>query len=59
MFKMDDKTKELIQRALKEGVTDFPLSFFRKRGVEVEFVGYNQGTEIYYIPELDILFRRT
>jgi hypothetical protein len=56
---MDDKTKDLIMRALKEGVTDFPLSFFRKRGVEVEFVGYNQGTEIYYIPELDILFRRT
>jgi hypothetical protein len=56
---MDDKTKDLIMRALKEGVTDFPLSFFRERGVEVEFVGYNQGTEIYYIPELDILFRRT
>ena len=57
---MDDKTKDLILRAIeKEGVTDFPLSFFRNRGVEVEFVGYNQGTEIYYIPELDILFRRT
>jgi len=57
---MDDKTKDLILRAIeKEGVTDFPLSIFRKRGVEVEFVGINQGTEIYYIPELDILFRRT
>ena len=58
---MDNETKELIQRALKEGVTDFPLSFFREKGVDVEFVGFNnsEGKEIYYIPELDILFRRT
>ena len=36
---MDDKTKDLIMRALKEGVEVFSLDFLEKRGINYEYVG--------------------
>ena len=58
MYKMDDKTKELLMRAKKSGVKDFSYSFFRKRGIKPELIGANcYGENIYYIEELDIIFK--
>ena len=36
---MDDKTKDLIMRALKEGVEIFSLNFLEEKGIKYEYVG--------------------
>ena len=55
---MDDKTKEIIQRAIKEGVEVFSLDFLEKRGIKYEYVGNcdYETKKTYYIPELDYIF---
>ena len=55
---MDDKTKDLIMRALKEGVEIFSLNFLEEKGIKYEYVGSSDyETKItYYIPELDYIF---
>lgn len=55
---MDDKTKELIQRALKEGVESFSLNFLEKIGVTYEYVGGDEymTKKTYYLPEFDYIF---
>ncbi len=59
MFKiMDDKTKDLIMRALKEGVEIFSLNFLEEKGIKYEYVGSDEylTKDTYYIPELDYIF---
>lgn len=55
---MDDKTKELIQRALKEGVESFSLNFLEKIGIKYEYVGNSdyETKKTYYLPEFDYIF---
>jgi len=55
---MDDKTKDLIMRALKEGVESFSLSFLEQRGIKFEYVGSDEyeTKKTYYLPELDYIF---
>ena len=55
---MNEETKELIKRALKEGVESFSLSFLEERGIRYEYVGNDEylTKKTYYIPELDYIF---
>ena len=55
---MDDKTKDLIMRALKEGVEIFSLNFLEEKGIKYEYVGSSdyETKKTYYIPELDYIF---
>ena len=55
---MDNETKEIIQRALKEGVESFSLSFLEERGIRYEYVGTDEylTKKTYYLPELDYMF---
>lgn len=55
---MDDKTKEIIQRAIKEGVEIFSLSFLEERGIKYEYVGSSdyETKKTYYIPDFDYIF---
>ncbi len=55
---MDDKTKDLIMRALKEGVEIFSLNFLEEKGIKYEYVGSDEylTKDTYYIPELDYIF---
>ena len=54
---MDDKTKEIIQRAIKEGVEIFSLSFLEERGIKFEYVGSDEyeTKKTYYIPDFDYI----
>lgn len=55
---MDNETKEIIQRALKEGVEVFSLDFLEKRGIKYEYVGNSdyETKKTYYLPEFDYIF---
>ena len=55
---MDNETKEIIQRALKEGVEIFSLNFLEEKGIKYEYVGSSdyETKKTYYIPELDYIF---
>jgi len=59
MYKiMNEETKDLIKRALKEGVEIFSLNFLEQRGIKYEYVGSDEylTKDTYYIPELDYIF---
>ncbi len=59
MYKiMNEETKEIIQRALKEGVEIFSLDFLEKRGINYEYVGSSdyETKKTYYLPEFDYIF---
>ena len=55
---MNEETKELIKRAIKEGVEIFSLSFLEERGIKYEYVGSSdyETKKTYYLPEFDYIF---
>ncbi len=55
---MDNETKEIIQRALKEGVEVFSLNFLEEKGIKYEYVGSDEyeTKKTYYIPDFDYIF---
>ena len=55
---MDNETKDLIKRAIKEGVEVFSLNFLEEKGIKYEYVGGDEymTKKTYYIPELDYIF---
>ena len=55
---MNEETKELIKRAIKEGVEVFSLNFLEEKGIKYEYVGSDEYVtkKTYYIPDFDYIF---